>query len=241
MKSGEEIFWQNATDTLKQISMPDHDLLHGAAVDVVRWCLNVRGRPTHHRLKFLERESPALLAYLESLAASKNDAGWRTLKERIERNAEGLRRTEMHPCARPWLAAIQHTLPELAVLGQDILDRMAEGVVPAADAAPVVSETGGRTGDGERGDAGKAGTAGTAPKPRLGRRLSLPAVAVVPTAAERKVLDLGDGDKVGETKNDAAPDSPESPEGPDAVDDTTGPEGTSKVGGSNDRSFGAAL
>ncbi|MGR9423625.1 hypothetical protein [Rhizobium leguminosarum] len=227
MKTGEQIFWQNAADTLKQINMPDHDLLHGAAVEVVRWCLNVRGRPTHHRLTFLEQESPALLAYLESLAASENDQGWRTLKERIERNAEALRRTEMHPCARPWLAAIRHTLPELAVLGQNILDRIAEDVARDDKLVPVVSETrGGTTGDGDKGSTGKAGSAGTTAKPRPIPRLSLPVVAVEPTAAERKVLDLvGDKDKVEETESDAAPDSP------DGTNDTTRPNGPSGVGG----------
>ncbi|MGO6833411.1 hypothetical protein ACCS37_32295 [Rhizobium ruizarguesonis] len=225
MKSGEEIFWQNAADTLKKMSMPDHDLLHGAAVDVVRWCLNVRGRPTHHRLTFLEQESPALLAYLESLANSGNDAGWRILKERIERNGEGLLRTEMHPCARPWLAAILHTLPALVVLGQDILDRMAEDVGPSADAAPVVSETGGRKGEGDKGDGGKAGTAGTTAKPRPAQRLSLPIMAGVPKPAERKALDLGDRDDAGEMKSNAAPD------GPNGTNDTTVPIGTSGVGG----------
>ncbi|MBB2828164.1 UNVERIFIED_ORG: hypothetical protein GGI63_004643 [Rhizobium esperanzae] len=226
MREGEEIFWRNAAITLGQMSISGHDLRHGAAVNVVRWCLNVRGRPTHHRMAFLERESPALLVYLESLAASENDEGWRTLKERIDRCAEGLRRTEMHPCARPRLTAILHTLPELAALGQNILDAMAQDVAPAADAAPVVSETGGTRGDGDKGSAGKAGSAGTTAKPRPIPRLSLPVVAVEPTAAERKVLDLvGDKDKVEEMESDAAPDSP------DGTKDTTRPNRPGGVGG----------
>lgn len=227
MTEGEEIFWCNAAITLGQMSMSGHDLRHGAAVNVVRWCLNVRGRPTHHRMAFLERESPALLVYLESLAASENDEGWQTLKERIERNAEGLRRTEMHPCARPWLAAILHTLPQLVALGQNILDAMREDVAPAANSVPTVSEkSGGTTGDGEKGSAGNAGSAGTTAKPRPIPRLSLPVVAVEPTAAERKALDLVDEkDNIEKTDSDAAPDSP------DGTNDTTRPNGPSGVGG----------
>ncbi|MBW9063830.1 hypothetical protein JNB71_10905 [Rhizobium herbae] len=211
---GEEIFWQNARAALRDIGMSHLDPAHGAAVDVVRWCLLVRGRPTHHRQAFLEEECPALLAYLEKLASSGDAAGWRTLEERIRYRAELLRDGDMQPCPRPWLAAIWHTLPELAGIGQTILDG-ADELKSVADfeAAPAPTDTDAKAGDdgGDKGSAGKAGSAGTAAKPKPSPRLALPVVAVVLTEAEMKALDLGDD---ANAENDATPEVPDGPGGP---------------------------
>lgn len=190
---GEEIFWQNARAVLRDIGMSQLDPAHGAAVDVVRWCLLVRGRPTHYRQTLLEMESPPLLAYLETLATSGDVAGWRTLEQRIWHHAELLHETDMQPCARPWLAAIWHCLPELAGIGQTILDGADEPKNTADfEVAPTRTDTDTKAGEGgdDKGSAGKAGSSGTAAKPRPSR-LALPVVAVVLTEAEMKALDLG--------------------------------------------------
>lgn len=213
---GEEIFWHNARAVLRDIAMSHLDPAHGAAVDVVRWCLLVRGRPTHHRQTFLEAESPALLAYLETLATSGYVAGWRTLEQRIRHHAELLHETDMQPCARPRLAAIWHCLPELMGIGQTILDGADElKSVVDFEVAPAPTDTDAKAGDdgGDKGSAGKAGSAGTAAKPRPSR-LALPVVAVVLTEAEIKALDLGDETSEADTKNDATPDGPDGPTGP---------------------------
>jgi hypothetical protein len=217
MTTGEEISWKNARTILRNIGMPHLDWAHGAAVNIVRQCLNSRHRPTFHQQTFLEAESPALLAYLERLATSGDATGWRTLRDRIQYHAELLRDGDMLPCVRPWLAAIWHTLPELAGIGQCILDRPAKKASPAPHVAPVVSETnGGATGDDGSGDnGGKSGSAGTAAKPRPLPRLALPVVAVVLTEAEKKALDLG-GDTPAEAdaKNDVMRDGLEGTDGP---------------------------
>lgn len=216
--AGEEIFWQNARAITRDIGMSHLDPAHGAAVDVVRWCLLVRGRPTHHRQAFLEAESPALLAYLETLATSGDAGGWRTLEQRILHHAELLHETDMQPCARPRLAAIWHTLPELAGIGQTILDGADElKSVAEFEVAPASTDTDARAGDdgGDKGSAGKAGSAGTTAKPKPARRLALPVVAVVLTEAEMKALDLGDD---ADAKNDTTP------EGPDGTSGPTGPK-----------------
>ncbi len=213
---GEEIFWQNARAVLRDTGMAHLDPACGAAVDVVRWCMLVRGRPTHHRQVFLEKECPALLAYLEKLASSGDATGWRTLEERIRFRLEILRETDMQPCAKPWLAAIWHTLPELAAIGQTILDG-ADELKSVADfeVAPAPTDTDTKAGDGgdDKGNAGKAGSAGTAAKPRPSR-LALPAVAVVLTEAEMKTLDLGDDASEADEKNKVTLVGPDGTDGP---------------------------
>jgi hypothetical protein len=217
--TGEEIFQAQARLMLSDMGMRHLDPAHGAAVDIVRWCLIGRRRPTHHRQVFLEQESPALLAYLEKLTASGDAGGWRTLEERIRLRAEVLRETRLQPCARPWYAAIWHTLPELATMGQTILDRQAEKDSPALEVAPTVAETnrGGSGGDGDKGSSGKAGSAGTTAKPRPTSRLALPVVVVVLTDAEKKVLDPDDA------RTDDEKDV--TPEGTDVPDGPSGPKG----------------
>jgi hypothetical protein len=212
--TGEEIFWRNASRTLRDIGMARLDPAHGAAVDTVRWCLLVRGRPTHHRQAFLEWESPALLAYLEKLSSSGEAQSWRTLDERIRFHAEVLREREIQPCARPWLAAVWHALPELAALGQCILDQEAKNQDPAPEVAPVAADTGtGAGGEGDNGSGGKTGSANSN-KPRPSPRLAFPVVPVAPTEAERKALDLADDTDDPATKNDVTPCGPEGSDGP---------------------------
>ncbi|NRF10813.1 hypothetical protein [Agrobacterium pusense] len=217
MDVGEEIFWQNARAVTRDIGMFHLDPAHGAAVDVVRWCLRHRGRPTHHRQTFLEAESPPLLAYLETLATSGDAAGWRTLEQRIRHHAELLHETDMHPCARPWLAAIWHCLPELAGIGQTILDG-ADEPKSAADfeVAPAPTDTDTKAGDGggDEGSAGKAGSAGTAAEPKPSSPLALPVVPVVLTQAEMKALAPDDNASDANAKNDATPDGPNGSTGP---------------------------
>ena len=214
MTVGEKIFLQNARAILRDIGMPHLHWAHGAAVNIVRRSINVRDRPTHHQQAFLEAEAPALLAYLETLAESGEIAAWRTLDARVRLHAEVLRETGMHPCARPRLAAIWHVLPELAALGQLIIDRVAEKDEPTPDAAPVFSDVTAETGgDGEKGSAGKAGSA-TSHRPRPSPRLAFAPVTVTPTPAEEKALDLGDQ----KSDEDASP-----PDGPETQNGVTGP------------------
>lgn len=221
MTTGEEIFWRNARGVLRDINMQHLDPAHGAAVNVVRRCLNTRGRPTYHQQTFLETESPALLAYLEGLATSGDATGWRTLRDRIQLHAELLWETDMQPCSRPWLAAIWHVLPEITGLGQVIIDRQAEKSDPAPETVPDAPETNGETaGDGDKGTAGKSGSAGTTAKPRPSPRLVLPVAPVTPTEAEKKVLRLGD-----DTPADADTNTPEGPEATDGPGGMKGPGG----------------
>lgn len=191
MMSGREIFTENARRTLRHIGMPHLDPAHGAAVEAVRWCLAVRGRPTHHRLAFLEAESPALLAYLEAVAGSGNSASWRTAEERIRLHAELLQNHFDQPCSRPWLASIWHVLPEFAAIGQILLDRANELNGFASDASPAVCSANDGSEEGDKGSGGKSGAAGTTAKPRPSFRLAFPAVVVRLTEQEKKVLDLG--------------------------------------------------
>lgn len=213
---GEEIFWKNARAITQKIGMSHLDPAHGAAVDTVRWCLLVRGRPTHRRQAFLETESPSLLAYLEKLAATSDAAGWRTLEQRIQHYAELLRETNMQPCARPWLAAIWHCLPELAGIGQTILDGLDQPKSVADFEVPALTDSNTKAGDGgdDKGSAGKTGTAGTAAKPKPSSRLDLPVIAVVLTEAETKALDLVDD---ADAKDDATPDGPDGTDGPSGM------------------------
>jgi len=210
--TGEEIFQMQARLMLADMGMRHLDPAHGAAVDIVRWCLTGRRRPTHHRQVFLEQESPAILAYLEKLTASGDAAGWRTLEERIRLRAEILVETDMQPCRRPWLAAIWHTLPELAAIGQTFLDRRDEPK-SVADFEVAPTDTDAKAGDGgdDKGSAGKAGSVGTTAKPKPSPRLALPVVTVVLTEAEMKALDLRDD---ADAKNDSTSDGPEGPTGP---------------------------
>lgn len=220
MTTGQRIFRKNAFATLRDMGMPHLDPAHGAAVEAVRWCLTVRGRPTHHRQDFLERESPALLAYLEKLATSADSAGWRTLEERIALHAEVLREMDTPPCRRPRLAAIWHTLPELATLGRYLLDRQAEKDAPAPCALPVPADNSG--GDDGKDSGDKTGSAGTKAKPQPSSRLSFPAVPLTLTAAEKKTFDFGEDAEAGDMKD-------ETPEGPDVTDG--GPGGMGGPGG----------
>lgn len=214
--TGEKIFWENARSVLRNIDMQHLDPAHGAAVDIVRRCLLVRGRPTHHRQTFLEQECPALLIYLEKLTSSGDAAGWRALRDRVQLHAELLRETDMQPCARPWLAAIWHALPELATIGQRILDGLEE-LKSVADfqVEPASIDTGNSgNGDEEGGGTGKTGSAGTPAKPKPLPRLALPVVPVAPTEAERKALGLNKRESDAEAKNDPTPDGVDGPEGP---------------------------
>lgn len=214
---GEDIFWKNARATLRNIGMPHLDWAHGAAVNIVRQSLNTRHRPTYHQQEFLEAESPVLLAYLEWLATRGDATGWRTLQDRIQLHVELLRDGDMQPCASQWLAAIWYTLPELAALGQCILDRPPRKTEPSLHAAVVVSETTGGTAgdDGTGGNGSKSGSAGSAAKPRPFPRLVLPVVAVVPTEAEKRVLDVGGDTPAGaDAKNDVMREGPEETDGP---------------------------
>lgn len=222
--TGEEISWKNARAILRDIGMPHLDWAHGAAVNIVRQCLNTRHHPTYHQQTFLEAESPALLAYLERLATSGDATGWRTLRHRVQFHADLLRDGDMHPCTRPWLAAIWHCLPEMAGLGQVILDRQTEKARPAPDVMPVAETTGGKSGDDAAGgNSGKSGAAGTPARSRPSPRLTLPVVLVMPTEAEMKALDLGD------RPTDA--DTAKTPAGADGADGTSGPTGPKMPGG----------
>ncbi|WP_152599702.1 hypothetical protein [Hoeflea sp. BAL378] len=227
MTTGEELFWQNAAGVLRDIGMPHLDPVHGAAVDIVRWCRVVRSRPTHHRQEFLEMESPALLAYLETLAESGDVDVWRTLEDRISLRAEALRTRNMRPCPRPWLAAIWSALPELAAIGQRILDQQAGDDDPNPGAAPTVvagHDDGKGSGEGEGGD--KSGSAGTTarPQPQPSSRLPLPATSVRLSAAECKAFGLDD-----ETNDDDGDgNTPDGTEGPDGTKGPGGPKGGKK-------------
>jgi hypothetical protein len=221
---GEEIFWENARAVLRDIGMPHLDPAHGAAVDIVRWCLNTRSRPTHHRQVFLEAESPQLLAYLETLAKSGDSAASHALKERIRVRAEFLGGAGHPECARPWLAAIWHALPELVSLGQAILDESKPPLpisafeVPQPSAATESTETSGGNGGDDDGDksSGKTGSAGTTAAPQQSpRRLVLPNAPVdgEMTEAEKRVLQrTKDADEA--AKEDETPEGPEGRDGP---------------------------
>jgi hypothetical protein len=226
--TGEEIFWSNARSVLREIDMQHLDLAHGAAVEIVRWCLVVRGRPTHHRQTFLEQESPALLTYLEKLASSGDAAGWRALRDRVQLHAELLRETGMQPCAKPWLAAIWHTLPELAAIGQGILDDLHEpkSVADFEVAPPLSPDADASSGSGgdDKGSAGKSGTAGAAAKPKPSPRLALPVVSGILTEAEMKALGLDKRNSDADAKNEVAPEGAEGADGPSGPKIPGGPK-----------------
>lgn len=219
MTTGEEISWTNARAVLRDIGMPHLDWAHGAAANIVRQCLNTRHRPTHHQQTFLEAESPALLSYLEKLASSGDSVGWRTLRDRVQVHADTLRDSDMQPCRRPWLAAIWHALPELAAIGQSILDKPSKHksvadfeVMPGSADADSASGNGGD----EKGSAGKIGSAGTAAKPKPSSRLKLPVVPVILTEAEKKALGLDKPASDADARDEVTPD------GPDGANRTSG-------------------
>lgn len=190
---GEAIFRRNAKRVLRETNLDHLHPSYGAAIDTVRWCLVVRGRPTHHRLAFLESVSPGLLAYLERLASVGDAATWRSAQERILIHAEVLRLSGHHICSRPWLAAIFYALPEFATIGQELLDRQRPNSDFSPEAMPKVrsSDDGG---EGEQGSTGKAGGTGETAslRPIPVPRLVFPAVSVQLTETERKLFDLED-------------------------------------------------
>ncbi|MBY5894891.1 hypothetical protein HFN45_16095 [Rhizobium leguminosarum] len=221
---GEEIFWRNARGVLRDIDMQHLDPAHGAVVGIVQWCLLVRGRPTHNRQAFLEEECPPLLVYLERLASNGDAAEWRMLEERIRLRAEILREGDMHPCAKPWLAAIWHTLPELVAIGQAILDHPEEPrSVADFEVAPASTDAGSGDGGEDKGSTGKSGSAGSAAKPTPAPRLALPVIPVLLTEAERKALGLDKRGSDAEADKDVTPDAKR--EGPDGSDGPGGMKG----------------
>ncbi|CAM3540389.1 hypothetical protein G6L26_008595 [Agrobacterium radiobacter] len=217
MTTGEEISWTNARAILHDIGMAHLDWAHGVAVNIVRQCQNTRHRPTYHQQTFLEAESPALLAYLEKLASSGDSVGWRTLRDRVQVHADTLRDSDMQPCRRPWLAAIWHALPELAAIGQSILDKPSKPKsVADFEVMPGSADTDSASGSGgdKKGSAGKTGSAGTVAKPSS--RLKLPIVAVILTEAEKKALGLDKPASDADARDEVTPD------GPDGTNHTSG-------------------
>ncbi|MFS8121984.1 hypothetical protein QD336_06145 [Rhizobium sp. BR 250] len=215
MTTGEEISRTNARAILRDIGMPHLDWAHGAAVNIVRQCLNTRHRPTYHQQALLEAESPALLAYLEKLASSGDSVGWRTLRDRIQVHADTLRDSDMQPCRRPWLAAIWQTLPELAAIGQSILGKPSTPKsVADFEVTPGPADTDSASGNGgdEKGSSGKtgsAGSAGTTAKPKPSSRLALPVVPIILTEAEKKVLGLDKPASDADAREELTPDDPD--------------------------------
>jgi hypothetical protein len=216
---GKAIFRRNTQRVLREISLDHLHPSYGAAIDTVRWCLVVRGRPTHHRLVFLESACPGLLAYLERLASVNDTAAWRSAEERILIHAEVLRIRGHHVCSRPWLAAIFYALPEFTTIGQELLDRQRPSSGYTPEAMPMVgsSDDGG---EGDQGSTGKAGGAGQTAslRPIPVPRLVFPLVSVQLTETERKLFNLED---------EAAIDTAASfgPDGPDVAGGSQIPKG----------------
>lgn len=217
----DEIAWTNARAILRDIGMPNLDWAHGRAVDIVRWCLNTKGRPSNQRQAFLEAESLPLLTYLETLATSGDSSGWRTLQERIMLQAEALREMDALQCRRPWLAAIWHCLPELAAIGRTILDTPKEPTSVAAlevSSAPAHGDADSDNGGDDKGSTGNSGAAGTIAKPMPLSKLALPVVSVVLTDAEKKALCLGKPASDTDARNEVTS------EGPDGTNRTSRPK-----------------
>ncbi|GGB03750.1 hypothetical protein GCM10011491_34870 [Brucella endophytica] len=167
------------------------------AAEIVRWCITVRGRPTGVKQRFLEEESPPLLAYLERLAVG-DGSGWHSLNARISEKTQELRERGMK-LKRPWMAAIWHVLPDLEAIGEVILDRQA--AASASDNAPTASDAVSGSGGGDdKGSAG-AGKAGTAAKPHPAPRLMPRGFPVTLSRAEKRALDLEDKAKADEAAN----------------------------------------
>jgi hypothetical protein len=193
--TGEAIFWKNAQGVLRDIRMPHLDPSHGAAVEAVRWCRLVKKRPTYNRQAFLEKESPALLAYLETLASIEEFGIWRTLDDRIRLRALALRSEGGQTCARPWLAATWHTLPELSAIGELILDQRLEPAFPNQGMIPMVhADQGKGNGGDESGGGDKTGSAGSTAMPNAQppKRLKFLATPVLINPTERKAFGLDD-------------------------------------------------
>lgn len=194
MSTGREIFQKNAKAALRDMHMSGAALEYGATVEVVRKCLLLRKRPRGHQQEFLETHAPALLAYLEKIAAAGDDAAWRTVETRVQERFTGLRESgDFSPCKRPQLLAIFHTLSEFSALGTLVLERMHGVLSPAAETA--LDPTAEKDGDG-KGGSGKGGKAGAStamrPRPLPTRRFSIPVLAVEPTPAENRFLELED-------------------------------------------------
>lgn len=223
MTPGERIFWSNAKSTLAKLGMPHLDPAHGAAVEIVDWCRRMRRRPTFSRQRFLEHQSVPLLAYLEALDSDGSLLVWRTLEDRINqivRTAD----FKMLPFGRPWHVAIWLLLPELAAIGQLILDKEAAANAQNPDLPPILTAIRDNVGSGD-GDGGgdKTGSAGAAAKPEFPKfmRLHLPVVVVVLCETERKIFDLNH--EVAEDEPD--PNNPVWVEGPDGPIAPQGPIG----------------
>lgn len=214
MTRGQRIFWSNANSTFAKMGMPRLDPVHGAAVEIVDWCRRMRRRPTFSRQRFLERQSPALLAYLEALDSNGNPLVWRTLEDRINQMVCATD-SKTFPFGRPWYVAIWLLLPELAAIGQLILNKEAAANAPHPDLLPILAAIRDDVGSGDgNGDGDKTGSAGTTAKPQFGKvmRLHLPVVAVVLSETERRIFDLPIDDG-GEEEPD--PDTPGAIERPD--------------------------
>jgi len=223
MTPGERIFWSNANSTLAKLGMPHLDPAHGAAVEIVDWCRRMRRRPSYTRQLFLEHQSSALLAYLEALNSNGSPLVWRTLEDRIN---QMVCTTDFKTYAfgRPWHVAIWLLLPELAAIGQLILDKEAAANAPNPDLAPNLAAIRDDAGSGD-GDGGgdKTGSAGTAAKPEFPKfmHLRLPVVTVVLSDIERKMFDLPNDDE----EEEPDPGDPSVIEGPDGPNGHQGPIG----------------
>lgn len=190
-----EIFQKNSQAALRDMNMVGAALEYGATVEVVRKCLLLRKRPQGHRQEFLEAHAPAILAYLEKIASAGDDAAWRTVEARIHERFTCLREgDEFEPCKRPHLLAIFQALPEFQALGMLVLERLNGVLSPVLEFAPEATAEAGGDGKGDSEKGGKAGST-SAMRRRLlpARQFYLPVVAVEPTPAENRFLELEDG------------------------------------------------
>jgi len=215
MTIGEELFWRNANAHFLKLGMSRLDPANGAAVEIVDWCRRFRRRPYHMRQRFLERESPEILAYLEALDADGSPAAWRTLDERINR-AVGEYDMKPYPCGWPWHVGMWLLLPELAAIGRMMLQQQERENQRELGPVPVPlqdQDDGAGSEGGDKGSGDKSGSAGTTakrsylPLPRL----RLPVAAVVLSEIERKIFGLDDGAH----GDDADPNPQNGFEGPD--------------------------
>ena len=223
MTRGERIFWSNVNSTFTKMGMSHLDPANGAAVEIVDWCRRMRRRPTYARQRFLERQSPALLAYLEALNSNGSRLVWRTLEDRINQIVQTTD-FKTFPFGRPWYVGIWLLLPELVAIGQLMLDKQAAANAPNPDLPPILAANRDDPGSGD-GDGGgdKTGSAGTAAKPQYGKvmRLQLPVVAVVLNETERRIFDLPNDDE----EEEPDPGDPGVIEGPDGPNGPQGPIG----------------
>lgn len=215
MTIGEEIFWRNTNATFIKLGMSRLDQANGAAVEIVDWCRRFRRRPSHMRQRFLEQESPEILAYLEALDADGSPAAWRTLDERINR---AVREYDMkpYPCGWPWHVGIWLLLPELAAIGRMMLQQQERENQREMGPVPVPlqdQDDGAGSEGGDKGSGDKSGSAGSGAKRSYLplSRLRLPVAAVVLSEIERKIFSLDDGAH----EDDADPNPQHGFEGPD--------------------------